>query len=947
MADSTVRLNIQSSFHSEGGEQVASDARNVREELEGIATAADEAGENLTSRFSAAIEEAAQATEAAGKRMLEFRGYTGDLYADIARQATQAGDRTTAAQALYRAAQADEPESLIRRANVEFTAARREAGEGAPEGAYTESTERLARNLQTRVEDAIPTIIANTASGRLGVADRSLTNAEEYLAQLRELGHNTDALQDLTDSLAKHRDTLEEAKAERDAARADPTSGAGGRGERGFLGEMADEGMNRGLAGLGPAGGMLARMARFLGTPGGLALMAGGAVVGGGLAATRWLHGMGEEGREEALGFVDLGRNLGTSDPLMYRFTSAGFATRPELADLYYTSRQAGQFGAAYGMPTGLLGQPEDFSEDVLAGMTLARYTGASTDAMAGLMRTGRQSGAFRPGEGETFATTLFRAVQDGTRLGVSTATTFEVMERHLSALVQQGITSSQDQLAMQAALMENFAGTGSAALRGTAGANALDSMIGGLTQSGDAGMEMIALRGLSAGGEMPSAEAMGMDPESSVGRQYDQLRGTSQVMAGRFLLEQARGRNPQALAAVARGFEGALGGRTDLEYLFGTQMLGLSYEQIAELRDSHGSLFGALSEPMDRLSPEDLSMVYGQNIIDNAARGIEDPQHHGEATNLQRAGVRQARLEFLDAETSRLKSLIPATMEWTDTLSKLANTIIEDLARMREASLDDSPEWWDDRREELDERIRLRQIEEEAARNAASVATLVPEELEHPGVAPSILMDALSAQESAHDYHATNYDVGGHDAALGRYQILWSNIAGEQKGWDWDLLGKDYATPEEFRQDWQGQDNLATRRLETYYEDTDASLPVGERLGRVAAAWYAGPEFLDVPTSELPTEPTINSGNEYPSVMEYVREVLERIIEDAPGAPGGGAAGHDSGTLRIEGEGTLRIIVGDGVPAGDVLQGAMEDAIGTWRDAVGSSRYNQQNRRG
>lgn len=943
MADSTVRLNIQSSFHSEGGEQVASDARNVREELEGIATAADEAGENLSSRFSAAIEEAAQATESAGKRMLEFRGYTGDLYADIARQATQAGDRTTAAQALYRATQEDEPEGLIRRANVEFAAARREAGEGAPADAYTESSDRLARNLQNRVEDAIPTILANTASGRLGVADRSLTNAEEYLDQLRELGHNTDAIAELTETLTKHRDTLEEAKAERDAARADPTGG-GGRGERGFMGELADEGMNRGLAGLGPLGGMIGRFARFLGTPGGIALMAGSAVIGAGIAGTKWLHGMGEEGREEALGFVDLGRNLQTRDPLMYRFVSAGFATNPELEHLDYTARQAGQFGAAYGMPSPLGFGAEAFGEDVTSGLRLARYTGSDPNSIAGLLRTGRQSGAFQAGEGETFATTIFRAVQDGTRLGVSSATTFDTIERHLNALVQQGITSSQEQLSMQAALMENFALTGSRALAGAAGANALDSMVSGMTQSGDAGMEMIALRGLSQGGDMPTAADMGLTGDDA--RQYDELRGTSQVMAGRFLLEQARGRNPQALAAVARGFEGALGGRTDLEYLFATQTLGLSYEQTAALRGTHGSVFSALSQPMDSLSPEDLSTIYGQNIHRDVPEGMTDPQ--ADDTNLTRAGIRQERLEFLDAETRRLKSLIPATMEWTDVLTQATKSFLENIGRIRSESLDDAPAWWDDRREEIDEMRRAGQVEEATSAERRALSRLPPDALDNAGVAASILMYALSSQESGHDYGAVNEDVGGGDAALGRYQILASNFEGEG-GWDVDA-GAGELTRQEFLDNPLKQDQIAARKLESYYGRTDEGLPDEERFRRVIAAWYGGPKFLDASTSDLSDEAVMNSGNEYPSTRDYndeVYESLDDILQDIRQNAPGGAAGGTTGTLRIEGEGTLRILVGDGVPAGDVLQGAMEDALGSWREALGSSRYNQQNRRG
>ncbi len=57
-----IRINIQSSFSSEGAESVKADARELREEFEQLADSVNEADAALRERYASAIEEAARQT---------------------------------------------------------------------------------------------------------------------------------------------------------------------------------------------------------------------------------------------------------------------------------------------------------------------------------------------------------------------------------------------------------------------------------------------------------------------------------------------------------------------------------------------------------------------------------------------------------------------------------------------------------------------------------------------------------------------------------------------------------------------------------------------------------------------------------------------------------------------------------------------------------------------
>lgn len=139
------------------------------------------------------------------------------------------------------------------------------------------------------------------------------------------------------------------------------------------------------------------------------------------------------------------------------------------------------------------------------------------------------------------------------------------------------------------------------------------------------------------------------------------------------------------------------------------------------------------------------------------------------------------------------------------------------------------------------------------------------------------------------------------------------------------------------------------------YYEQTAEDLDAEERLGRVAAAWHGGEEFLNVPTDELSEHPQFSGDNDYPSRRQYVEETMERILDDLQGngsererEPGQREPGTpDEGSLRIEGEGTIKVVVARDVPEATFLEDALGKGIRQWQDRLGSSRYNQHNRRG
>lgn len=118
--------------------------------------------------------------------------------------------------------------------------------------------------------------------------------------------------------------------------------------------------------------------------------------------------------------------------------------------------------------------------------------------------------------------------------------------------------------------------------------------------------------------------------------------------------------------------------------------------------------------------------------------------------------------------------------------------------------------------------------------------------------------MAAISAQESGGNYRARNKDSG----AMGKYQIMPGNLAGNRSGWDFEALGRD-VSPQEFLNSPQIQEAIAKAKMQDYYAQYG---PRG-----AAIAWYAGPGAVNKTNLNAPQ-------GKYPSISSYVQSILRRL---------------------------------------------------------------------
>lgn len=116
--------------------------------------------------------------------------------------------------------------------------------------------------------------------------------------------------------------------------------------------------------------------------------------------------------------------------------------------------------------------------------------------------------------------------------------------------------------------------------------------------------------------------------------------------------------------------------------------------------------------------------------------------------------------------------------------------------------------------------------------------------------------MNAISSQESGGNYGARN----GSSGAMGRYQIMPSNIAGSG-GWDREALGYDIS-PAQFMASPELQDRIAQSKLQKYYTKYG---PAG-----AAVAWYAGPGAVGRGGNR--------SQGAYPTINAYSNSILRKM---------------------------------------------------------------------
>lgn len=123
---------------------------------------------------------------------------------------------------------------------------------------------------------------------------------------------------------------------------------------------------------------------------------------------------------------------------------------------------------------------------------------------------------------------------------------------------------------------------------------------------------------------------------------------------------------------------------------------------------------------------------------------------------------------------------------------------------------------------------------------------------------------NAIAKQESGSSYSARNSMSG----AMGKYQIMPSNIAGAGKGWDYTALGYD-VSPAQFMASPQIQEKVANHFLQGYYNKYG---PAG-----AAVAWYAGPNAAKKYTAGAAAGTNGQAGG-HPSVSSYIQQILDKM---------------------------------------------------------------------
>lgn len=121
--------------------------------------------------------------------------------------------------------------------------------------------------------------------------------------------------------------------------------------------------------------------------------------------------------------------------------------------------------------------------------------------------------------------------------------------------------------------------------------------------------------------------------------------------------------------------------------------------------------------------------------------------------------------------------------------------------------------------------------------------------------------VNQIASKESGGNYGAMNRSSG----AMGKYQIMPSNIQGTGRGWDYEALGRDISTAQ-FMKSPQIQEQIARYKLQQYYNKYG---PAGASI-----AWYAGPNAAKNYANSGYASTRGESGG-YPSVSSYMNSIM------------------------------------------------------------------------
>lgn len=121
--------------------------------------------------------------------------------------------------------------------------------------------------------------------------------------------------------------------------------------------------------------------------------------------------------------------------------------------------------------------------------------------------------------------------------------------------------------------------------------------------------------------------------------------------------------------------------------------------------------------------------------------------------------------------------------------------------------------------------------------------------------------VNQIGSKESSGNYGAVNRSSG----AMGKYQIMPSNIQGARRGWDYEALGRDVSVSQ-FMKSPQIQEQIARYKLQQYYQKYG---PAGASI-----AWYAGPNAANKYVNSGRVSTRGESGG-YPSVYSYMNSIM------------------------------------------------------------------------
>jgi peptidoglycan L-alanyl-D-glutamate endopeptidase CwlK len=367
---------------------------------------------------------------------------------------------------------------------------------------------------------------------------------------------------------------------------------------------------------------------------------------------------------------------------------------------------------------------------------------------------------------------------------------------------------------------------TGSTTLRGEAGAGVIQNVLNGIGNPNDPGLEYLLLNAVGA----PSGANVGFGPgEGALRKVYDQLRASSPLEAGRFLLDRIKsGRNPGLTGQAMQGIDDAANGNVPLQMRLYESAFNISREQAASLIGNGGAkLFSSDPKMLQRyLQGQGLTQdVQGGNRINNDSMSLSvaerDRAMMASLGNLDFLGGMEKSLGEIKGDIARIRYKF---MTWAGSYENsggsMAGTTGSGYRDPRGVPI------------------------ASAAASLVPPSTATPAAAGRPIAAPRSTLDrtmwAMAQVETAGGRNIKTSSSG----AEGLYQIqpqnisnTWKSPVGGPGGWDKQYLGIDAQNPDgslvsTFEQ--------GSAWLKSHPDQANriATLVTQERMGRIRKSW-------------------------------------------------------------------------------------------------------------